>query len=98
VSHSIPPPEHPHSIAELLALVGAIRLLAFDRTLPGIEALGRIRDAFPRLRLRLTRTNHRLRPLVACLGQRQEGADWAGLKSYLKEPASAPPRGRSVDT
>jgi hypothetical protein len=46
VSHSIPPPEHPHSIAELLALVGAIRRLAFDRTLPGIEALGRIRDAF----------------------------------------------------
>jgi hypothetical protein len=28
------------------ALVGGIRRLAFDRTLPPLEALGRIRDAF----------------------------------------------------
>ena len=33
-------------IAELLRLVGAVRRLAFDRTLPASEALGRIRDAF----------------------------------------------------
>ena len=32
-------------IAELLRLVGAVRRLAFDRTLPTPEALGRIRDA-----------------------------------------------------
>ena len=32
--------------AELLRLVGAVRRLAFDRTLPPSEALGRIRDAF----------------------------------------------------
>jgi hypothetical protein len=32
-------------IAELLRLVGAVRRLAFDRTLPASEALGRIRDA-----------------------------------------------------
>jgi hypothetical protein len=31
---------------ELLTLVGAVRRLAFDRTLPPSEALGRIRDAF----------------------------------------------------
>jgi hypothetical protein len=30
----------------LLGLVGAVRRLAFDRTLPPSEALGRIRDAF----------------------------------------------------
>jgi hypothetical protein len=29
-----------------LRLVGAVRRLAFDRTLPPAEALGRIRDAF----------------------------------------------------
>jgi hypothetical protein len=34
-----------HGIAELLTLVGEIRWLAFG-TLPPIEALGRIRDAF----------------------------------------------------
>jgi hypothetical protein len=27
-------------------LVGSVRLLAFDRTLPAWEALGRIRDAY----------------------------------------------------
>ena len=32
--------------AELLRLVGAVRRLAFDRTLPPSKALGRIRDAF----------------------------------------------------
>jgi hypothetical protein len=41
------PPEHPgrHGWAELLTLVGAVRQLAFDRTLAPPEALGRIRDA-----------------------------------------------------
>jgi hypothetical protein len=41
------PPANPgrHGIAELLTLVTAIRRLAFG-TLPQIEALGRIRDAF----------------------------------------------------
>ena len=43
---TIPPPEPRHGIAELLRLVGAVRRLAFDRTLPPSEALGRIRDAF----------------------------------------------------
>ena len=35
-----------HGWAELLTLVGAGRRLAFDRTLPPAEALGRIRDAY----------------------------------------------------
>jgi hypothetical protein len=43
---TIPPPDPRHSINELLRLVGAVRLLAFDRTLPPSEALGRIRDTF----------------------------------------------------
>ena len=42
---TIPPPE-PSGIAELLRLVGTVRRLAFDRTLPPPEALGRIRDQF----------------------------------------------------
>jgi hypothetical protein len=42
------PPQEPgrHSWADLLRLVGAVRRLAFDRTLPPSEAMGRIRDAF----------------------------------------------------
>jgi hypothetical protein len=42
------PPHDPgrHGWAELLTLVGSVRRLAFDRTLPPSEALGRIRDAF----------------------------------------------------
>jgi hypothetical protein len=45
-THTLPPSEPGrHGIAELLTLVGAIRRLAFG-TLPPIEALGRIRDAF----------------------------------------------------
>ena len=41
------PPHEPgrHGIAELLTLVDTVRRLAFG-TLPPIEALGRIRDAF----------------------------------------------------
>ena len=35
-----------HGWADLLALVAAVRRLAFDRTLPPPEALGRIRDAY----------------------------------------------------
>jgi Polyketide cyclase / dehydrase and lipid transport len=38
-----------------------------------------------------------VRPLVARLGQRQERANWAGLKRYLEQPASAPWRGRPDD-
>jgi hypothetical protein len=46
VTDTIPPTEPGrHGIAELLTLVGVIRRLAFG-TLPPIEALGRIRDAF----------------------------------------------------
>ena len=46
VSTTLPPPEPGrHGIAEVLTLVGEIRRLAFG-TLPPIEALGRIRDAF----------------------------------------------------
>ena len=32
--------------ADLLALVGVVRRLAFDSSLPPLEAMGRIRDAF----------------------------------------------------
>jgi hypothetical protein len=39
-------PSGHHTWADLLTLVGSIRRLAFDRTLPASEALGRIRDAF----------------------------------------------------
>jgi hypothetical protein len=46
VSYSIPPPERPHGIAELLTLVGAIRRIAYDVTLEADDALRRIRDAF----------------------------------------------------
>jgi hypothetical protein len=35
-----------HSWAELLTLVGAVRRLAFDTSLPPTEAMGRIRDAY----------------------------------------------------
>ena len=46
MSTTLPPPEPGrHGIAEVLTLVGEIRRLAFG-TLPPIEALGRIRDAF----------------------------------------------------
>ena len=42
------PPQKPgrHGWADLLGLVGAVRRLAFDRTLPPSEAMGRIRDLF----------------------------------------------------
>jgi hypothetical protein len=43
---TIPPPERRHGITELLRLVGAVRRLAFDHTLPPSEALRRIRDEF----------------------------------------------------
>jgi hypothetical protein len=47
VSHTFPPHEPGrHGWAELLTLVGAVRRLAFDRTLPPSEAMGRIRDLF----------------------------------------------------
>jgi hypothetical protein len=45
VSNTMPEPGR-HGWADLLMLVGSIRRLAFDRTLPPSEALGRIRDAF----------------------------------------------------
>ena len=46
MTDTFPPPDPSrHGIAELLTLVTAIRRLAFG-TLPPIEALGRIRDAF----------------------------------------------------
>jgi hypothetical protein len=35
-----------HGLTELLTLVGAVRRLAFARTLPPSELLGRIRDRF----------------------------------------------------
>jgi hypothetical protein len=46
VSYSIPPPEHPHTWAELLTLVGAIRRIAYDITLEAGDALRRIRDLY----------------------------------------------------
>ena len=45
MSNIMPEPRR-HGLAELLTLVGAVRRLAFDRTLPPSEALGRIRDLF----------------------------------------------------
>jgi hypothetical protein len=47
VSQTFPPSEpRRHGITDLLALVGAVRRLAFDTSLPPEEAMGRIRDAF----------------------------------------------------
>jgi hypothetical protein len=43
---NIMPESGRHGWAELLTLVGSVRRLAFDRTLPPAEALGRIRDQF----------------------------------------------------
>ena len=42
----IPPPEHPHTWAELLTLVGAVRRIAYDVTLEAGDALRRIRDLY----------------------------------------------------
>ena len=39
-------PSGHHTWAELLRLVGAVRRLAFDISLPPTKAMGRIRDAF----------------------------------------------------
>jgi hypothetical protein len=44
---TFPPPEHPHTWAELLTLVGAVGRIAYDITLEAGDALRRIRDAFP---------------------------------------------------
>jgi hypothetical protein len=46
VSNTIPPPQPGHNWSDLLALLDGIRAVAFDRSLPTSEALGRIRDAF----------------------------------------------------
>ena len=46
MSHSIPPPEHPHTSAELLTQVGAVRRIAYDVTLEAGDAMRRIRGAF----------------------------------------------------
>ena len=35
-----------HSIAAVLALVDRLRAIAFDTSLPPVEAVGRIRDEF----------------------------------------------------
>jgi hypothetical protein len=44
---TIPPPERGrHGWAELLTLVGAVRRLAFDRTLDDADRARRIRDRF----------------------------------------------------
>jgi hypothetical protein len=47
VNHTFPPHQpRRHGWAELLTLVGAVRRLAFDTSLPPTEAMGRIRDVF----------------------------------------------------
>ena len=46
MSYSIPPPEHLHTWAELLTLVGAIRRIAYDITLEASDAMRRIRDLY----------------------------------------------------
>jgi hypothetical protein len=43
---TFPPPEHSHTWAELLTLVGAVRRIAYDITLEAGDALRKIRDAF----------------------------------------------------
>jgi hypothetical protein len=43
---TFPPPEHPHTWAELLTVVGAVGRIAYDITLEAGDALRRIRDAF----------------------------------------------------
>ena len=43
---TIPPPRPRHGIAELLALVGAVRRIAYDHALEPGDALRRIREAF----------------------------------------------------
>jgi hypothetical protein len=43
VSYSIPPPKHPHTWAELLTLVDAIRRIAYNITLEADDAMRRIR-------------------------------------------------------
>ena len=46
MSYSIPPPEQPHTWAELLALIGRVRRIAYDVTLEAGDALRRIRDLY----------------------------------------------------
>jgi hypothetical protein len=46
VSYSIPPPARRHGIAELLALLDAIRSIANSRALAPDDQMRRIRDAF----------------------------------------------------
>jgi hypothetical protein len=47
VSHTFPPAEPGrHGIAELLALMTAIRRIAYNRSLAPDDAMRRIRDAF----------------------------------------------------
>jgi hypothetical protein len=46
VSYSIPPPEHRHTWAKLLTLVGAIRRIAYDVTREAGDAMRRIRDLY----------------------------------------------------
>jgi hypothetical protein len=47
VEPTFPPPEPArHSCTDLLAVIGGIRRIAFDRSVPPIEAMGQIRDEF----------------------------------------------------
>jgi hypothetical protein len=46
VDHSLPPPDRQHSTADVLALVDAVRALAYDRSLAPDDAMRRIRDRF----------------------------------------------------
>jgi hypothetical protein len=49
---TIPPPEPRHGIAELLGLVGTVRRLAFDTSLPPTEAMGTAAPPSPAARRR----------------------------------------------
>jgi hypothetical protein len=46
VQYSLPPPDPTHSIGDVLRLVGAIRRIAYDRTLDADDQMRRIRDLF----------------------------------------------------
>jgi hypothetical protein len=46
VDYSLPPPEPTYSIDDVLRLVGAIRRVAYDRSLAPDDQMRRIRDLF----------------------------------------------------
>ena len=81
------PPHEPgrHGSAALLTLVGAVRRLAFDRTLPPPEALGRIRDAYRDYRRSTISQDARLAPI-----HHAHRRVYLRSKSACESPSSGP--------